>query len=149
MGTVLREYLLVDGHSVIFGWADLRALHTRRMMAARDALIKRLTTYQDQSGVRVVLIFDGKGEQVSEDTEKGGIQIFYAPGDRTADEILERLVAKYGTTRRITVASSDHLVQQTAITFGAASCLSVEQLKGMLEAADRDFSKQLRNYRRV
>ncbi len=145
---VLREYLLVDGHSVIFGWPDLRALHGRRMMAARDALIKRLTAYQDQTGVRVVVIFDGQGAQVTEDTETGGIQIFYAPGDRTADEILERLVAKYGTTHRITVASSDNMVQQTAITFGAASCLSVEQLKGMLEGVERDFSKQLRNYRR-
>ena len=148
MGSPLREYLLVDGHSVIFGWPQLRVLHARRMMAARDALIKHLTAYQDQSGVQVVLVFDGKGARVSEETEPGGIQVFYAPGGHTADAIIERLVAKYGTTHRITVASSDNMVQQTAITFGAASCLSVEQLKGVLEAAEKDFARQMRGYRR-
>ena len=148
MGSPIREYLLVDGHSVIFGWPDLRALHGRRMMAARDALIKRLTAYQDQSGISIVLVFDGKGAQTTDETEPGGIQIFYAAADRTADAIIERLVAKYGTTHRITVATSDNMVQQTAITFGAASCLSAEQLRSTLEAAERDFSKQLRNYRR-
>lgn len=149
MGSSIREYLLVDGHSVIFGWPDLRALHARRMMSARDALIKRLTAYQDQSGVRVVLVYDGKGARMSEETEPGGIQVFYAPGGHTADGIIERLVAKYGTTHRITVASSDHMVQQTAITFGASSCLSAEQLKGVLDAAERDFARQLRNHRRA
>ncbi len=55
------------------------------MMAARDALIKRLTAYQDQSGVRVVLVFDGQGARVTEESEPGGIQIFYAPAGRTAE----------------------------------------------------------------
>ena len=118
------------------------------MMAARDALIKRLTAYQDHSGISVVLVFDGRGAQVAEETEPGGIQVFYAPADRTADGIIERLVAKYGTSHRITVATSDNMVQQTSITFGATLCLSAEQLRTTLEAAERDFSKQLRNYRR-
>ena len=48
------RYLIVDGHSVIFAWPELRKLHQRRMALARDALVKTLTEYQDASGVRVV-----------------------------------------------------------------------------------------------
>lgn len=143
-----REYLLVDGHSVIFAWPELRALHVRRMVSARDALIKRLTAYQDQSAVRVVLVFDGKGAKVAEETEPGGIQVFYAPAGRTADSIIERLVAKYSAAHRLTVASSDGLVQQTSLSFGAAHCLSAEQLRTALDAAGRLFEREIKEHRR-
>jgi predicted RNA-binding protein with PIN domain len=51
------RYLIVDGHSVIFAWPELRKLHARRTALARDELVKILTAYQDASGVRVVAVF--------------------------------------------------------------------------------------------
>lgn len=143
-----REYLLVDGHSIIFGWPELRALHNRRMASAREALVKTLTAYQDQSGVRVVLVFDGQGARASDDGEPGGIQIFYAPSGRTADDLIERLVAKYAAIHRLTVATSDRLEQQTALAFGAALCVTAEQLRDLLDASERDFNRRARAYRR-
>ena len=44
------RYLIVDGHSVIFAWPELRKLHARRSSLAREALIKRLRDYQDWTG---------------------------------------------------------------------------------------------------
>jgi predicted RNA-binding protein with PIN domain len=110
-------------------------------------LIKTLTDYQDQSGVRVVLVFDGRGAKAQEDGTPGGIQIFYAPAGGTADGLIERLVAKYAGTHRLTVATSDRLEQQTAISFGAAHCVSAEQLRGVLAAAAQDFARRARGYR--
>ena len=143
-----REYLLVDGHSVIFAWPELRVLHVRRMAAAREALVKLLTDYQDQSGVRVVLVFDGQGTRSSEAGEPGGIQIFYAAAGRTADAVIERLVARYAATCRLIVATSDHMEQQTATSFGAAGCVSAEGLRDVLSAAAREFDRRARAYRR-
>ena len=146
---VSQEYLLVDGHSVIFAWPELRALHVRRMAAARDALAKLLTDYQDQSGVRVVLVFDGRGVCTSEEViSPDGIQIFYASADRTADSVIERLVAKYAANCRMTVATSDRLEQQTAISFGAAGCVTAEGLRDVLAAAAREFDRRAKDYRR-
>ena len=145
----MAEYLLVDGHSVIFAWPELRALHVRRMVAARDALVRTLTDYQDQSGVRVVLVFDGQGARASEAGEPGGIQVFYAAGGQTADAVIERLVAKYAAAHRMIVATSDGMVQQTAISFGAASCVSAEGLREVLAATGREFERRAREYRRV
>ncbi len=141
------EYLLVDGHSVIFAWPELRAVHGRRMASAREALIKALTNYQDQSGIRVVLVFDGQGAKATEAGEPEGIQVFYAPSGSTADQIIERLVAKYAGMHRLTVATSDRLEQQTALSFGAALCISAEQLRGVLTNAERDFTRRARAYR--
>ena len=132
----MSDYLLVDGH-------------VRRMAAARDALVKTQTDYQDQTGIRVVLVFDGQGARATEEEPgRDGIQVFYAPAGRTADGLIERLVAKYAGTYRLTVATSDHLEQQTALTFGAAGCISAEGLRDVLAAAAREFDRRTKDYRR-
>src|SRR5438477_6838433 len=113
------RYLIVDGHSIIFAWPELRKLHQRRGNLARDALAKRLRDYQDWSGVRVVVVFDGRGPKVSEISDPHEIQIFYSRKGQTADAIVERLASKYAGRFDLTVATSDRLEEQTARSFGA------------------------------
>jgi predicted RNA-binding protein with PIN domain len=139
----VNRYLIVDGHSVIFAWPELRMLHSKKTASARDRLTKLLTEYQDFTGINVVVVFDGRGATVTQDTEPGGIQIFYSSSGRTADDIVERLVAKYGKMYPITVATSDHLEQQTAITFGA-DCISADGLRELIESTRRDFAQEMK-----
>ena len=86
-----RNYLIVDGHSIIFAWPELRQLHDRRTSLAREELTKRLRDYQDWSGVHVVVVFDGQGERVSSMSDPHDVQIFYSRKGQTADTIVERL----------------------------------------------------------
>ena len=65
------RYLIVDGHSVIFAWPELRKLHARRSSLAREALLKQLRDYQDWTGVHVVVVFDGKGKKVDATCRSG------------------------------------------------------------------------------
>ncbi len=141
------RYLIVDGHSVIFAWPELRKLHGRRMALARDALVKTLTEYQDASGVRVVAVFDGQGEKASEESAPGGIQVFYSASGQTADSIVERLVARYAPEHEITVATSDHLEQQTVSAFGAVP-IAVEVLREFIDEARGDLTRRLKRHRR-
>jgi predicted RNA-binding protein with PIN domain len=141
------RYLIVDGHSVIFAWPELRKLHSRRTGSAREELVRILTAYQDASGVRVVAVFDGQGGKANEVSEPGGIQIFYSAAGQTADAIVERLVAKYAQEHEITVATSDHMEQQTVTTFGAL-VVSAEGLREWLDDAHRDLSRRIKKYRR-
>src|ERR1700759_2969014 len=124
------HYLIVDGQRVIFGWEDLRRLHQRRTSLARDELVKRLRDYQDWSGTHVVVVFDGKGEEITAQADPHGIQIFYSRRGQTADSIIERLAGKYADRYRLTVATSDTLEQQTAAAFGA-ECISPEMLRDL------------------
>jgi len=143
-----ESFLIVDGHSIIFAWPELLALQRRSGASARENLIKILTEYQDLSGVNVVVVFDGKGERINEVTEPGGIQIFYSNAGRTADEIVERLVAKYGHKHTITVATADLLEQQTVISFGA-QCVGSEGLRRRIEDALADFATEMKRRRKA
>jgi predicted RNA-binding protein with PIN domain len=131
---VRPQYLLVDGHSIIFAWPELRILHSRRSSLARDALIKQLRDYQDWTGVRVVAVFDGRGPSVSHQAEPGEIQIFYSRGGQTADSIIERLASKYADRFRLMVATGDYLEQETASACGAET-VSPDRLRELLEEA--------------
>jgi uncharacterized protein len=128
------EYLIVDGHSVIFAWPDLLRLHQRRTSLARDELTKRLRDYQDWTGIHVVAVFDGKGTDVTAVADPHEIQIFYSRKGQTADSIIERLASKYATRFRIVVATSDSLEKETAAACGA-ECISPELLRELMKEA--------------
>ena len=126
------RYLIVDGHSIVFAWSDLRKLHERRPLLARDALIKQLRDYQDWSGVRVVIVFDGKGPTVTGQSDPLDVQIFYSRRGQTADTIIERLASKYAARFDLIVATSDFMEQQTASACGA-ECMSPETLRKFIQ----------------
>lgn len=131
---VQPQYLIVDGHSVIFAWPELRELHQRRTSLARDSLVRKLRDYQDWTGTRVVVVFDGRGSDVNATAEPGEIQIFYSRAGQTADSIVERLASKYGSQYQLLVATSDFLEQETAAACGE-ECISAEGLRGLLDEA--------------
>jgi uncharacterized protein len=134
MDAAADRYLIVDGHSVIFAWPDLRKLHQRRTSLARDELIKRLRDYQDWTGIHVVVVFDGKGTDITNQSDPHGIQVFYSRAGQTADSIVERLAGKYADRFRLTIATSDNLERETAAAFGA-ECISPEMLRQLLSDA--------------
>jgi uncharacterized protein len=134
---VRARYLIVDGHSAIFGWPELQRLHSRRTSLARDALVKRLRDYQDFTGVRVVVVFDGKGSSATEQSEPHSVQVFYSRTGQTADAIIERLASKYAKKFDLTVATADLLERETAIAFGA-ECISIANLRAVINEAVPD-----------
>lgn len=119
---------------MIFAWPELRALHERRTALARDLLVRKLRDYQDWTGVRVIVVFDGTGTAVSASADAGEIQIFYSRAGQTADSVVERLASKYGDQFRLLVATSDYFEQETVMACGA-ECISAEGLRGLLESA--------------
>jgi uncharacterized protein len=128
------RYLIVDGHSIIFAWPELRKLHERRSSLAREALTKRLRDYQDWTGVRVVIVFDGKAPKITATSDPGDVQIFYSRSGQTADAIIERLASKYTGRFDLMVATSDSMERQTVHASGA-ECISPEALRGLIEEA--------------
>ncbi len=132
------RYLIVDGHSIIFSWPDLCKLQERRRSLARDALIKQLRDYQDWSGVRVVIVFDGKGPTVTAQPDLPDVQVFYSRTGQTADAIVERLAGKYAARFDLIVATSDFMVRETVSACGA-ECISPERLRGLIHESRSRF----------
>lgn len=116
-----HAYLILDGHSVIHAWPDLQKLHrtAAKRHLAREELLKRMRHFQDMTGERVVVVFDGTGARVSEQREQGGLQVFYADPGTSADIVVERLAAKHAPVHRIRVVTADGMVRDSVSASGA------------------------------
>ena len=139
------RYLIVDGHSVIFAWPELRKLHARRSSLAREALLKQLRDYQDWTGVHVVAVFDGKGKKVDAISDPAEVQVFYSRSGQSADAIIERLASKYAKRFELMIATSDSMEAETVHACGAES-ISPEGLRGLLTSAGRG-SRGIQSFR--
>jgi predicted RNA-binding protein with PIN domain len=139
-----RRILLVDGHSVIFAWPDLAEIHQRNTAAARENLIRRLTGLQDSTEWEVAVVFDGRGAKASSDSVPHGIAVFYSKSGQTADEIIERLAAKYSATCEVTVATDDHMERTTVEALGGMS-MSTEQLLSETKSAGSALRERIQN----
>ena len=131
------RYLIVDGHSIIFAWPELRKLHARRSSLAREALLKQLRDYQDWTGVHVVVVFDGKGKKVDATSDPADVQVFYSRSGQSADAIIERLASKYAKRFELMVATSDLMEAETVHACGA-EWISPDGLRGLLMSAAED-----------
>ena len=142
-----QKILLVDGHSMIFDWPDLAAMHARNTASAREELVKRLTGLQDNTEWTVAVVFDGKGVKASSDGTPHGIAVFYSKSGQTADSIIERLAAKYAKDHEVTVATNDRLERTTAEAFGS-NTISGMQLRAEMESALDSVRDTIRRLRR-
>ncbi len=138
-------YLLVDGHSVMHAWPELKKdqRSASRRHLARLELMKRLRTYQDMSGKQVVVVFDGTHSQRSEEREPEGLQVIYAEASTTADAILERLANRYAKQHPMQVVSADGMVRETILACGA-DWTSPEMLKTLCEDAERALGEAIK-----
>ena len=142
------RYLVVDGHSVIFAWADLRAMHTRNRAAARKVLAERLQHLHDTTSWRVTLVLDGKmGTAVATIRKPTDMVIAYATADQTADSIIERLVAASGVAEQILVITADEAERRVVETLDAAVA-SPSWLREELEREGASFANDLERIHR-
>ncbi|HEY0257436.1 MAG TPA: NYN domain-containing protein [Candidatus Methylacidiphilales bacterium] len=117
------HYLVIDGHSVIFAWPDLRKLHDQNRAVARKALIDRLQHLHDTSDWRVTVVLDGKlGTALPTGIRKPtDMVVSYSTADQTADSIIERLVGASGVAAQILVITADEAERLTVESLGAST----------------------------
>jgi uncharacterized protein len=144
MPVMSAQYLVIDGHSVIFAWSDLRKLHDRNRAAARKALIDRLQHLHDTTDWRVTVVLDGKlGTAHPTGVRKPtDMVVSYATADQTADSIIERLVGASGVAAKILVVTADEAEKLTVESLGAAT-VSPDWLRKELEMEGTLFTDRL------
>jgi uncharacterized protein len=138
---VPNAYLVVDGHSVIYAWPELRQYHQRQPRQARDHLIRELQAVHDEGTWAVTLIFDGKhGSPAVPD--KAGYIVRYSPAGKTADSLIENLVATQSEKVRpqITVVTADQAERHVVESLGAF-CVSPDWLALEIERLSANLSR--------
>jgi predicted RNA-binding protein with PIN domain len=126
-----NRWVLVDGYSVLHSWPQFTSRKTklRTLEHRREALLRILRQYADQSGRPVTVVFDGyaaKRKPPKDETVAGmyagrGLEVLFSDKGKTADEVIERVVALAPHPERILVVTSDNLERQIVETLGAQS----------------------------
>jgi len=144
-----KDYIIVDGYNMIYAWEGLRELAQTDIDAARDRLITRLINYSNIRSKEVVAVFDAyrvKGGEGSSE-EIGGLRVVFTKGGESADAYIERLVHEIGKNFNVKIASSDGMIQITALRMGTLR-LSAHELELEVEAAEEILAEKLDEQRR-
>ena len=137
-----EEYLLVDGYNIIFAWEDLKELAEVNIDAARDRLADVLCNYQGYKRCHVILVFDAYRVKNHAETviPYHNIHIVYTKEAETADNYIARTAARMEGQYKVTVATSDALVQM--IIWGKSAVrLSAQGLREEVEKQGQDLKE--------
>lgn len=146
-----NRWILVDGYSVLHSWARFRTRNSRSQSLAqrREALVGILRHFADQSGRKVTVVFDGYAAKhkpaVVEPSH--GVEVLFSDKGKTADDVIERMVANAGHRAGILVVTSDNKERQTVDALGGQS-MSAELFEDEVEAALRDLAGDVRHHSR-
>ena len=141
--------ILVDGYSLLHSWPELAPGRARHSAAAREALIKRLGSYQDAAGTPVTVIFDGAGPRSGRPNAASStaVEVLYSRTGQTADQMIERAVHRFGPYGEVLVVTDDHAERDMVISLGgsAASCWNFIQ---MVQNALAELDDDIKHYNR-
>ena len=115
-----QQYLIVDGYNMIFAWEPLKTLAREDLDAARTQLMDILSNYSAYKGCQLALVFDAykvKGGQGSR-FDHHHIHVVYTKEGETGDMYIERLLQEIGRNYAVRVATSDALIQLSALRSG-------------------------------
>lgn len=124
----MKEYLIVDGYNIISAWPELKDIKEENLDYARSKLIDIISEHAALTGQSTIVVFDAY--QVKGGSEKkeiiGGIEVIYTKEGMTADMAIERLTARIPKHRKVFVATSDRLQQETIWGKGAFRISAME-----------------------
>ena len=133
-----EQCLIVDGYNMIFAWEDLAETAKHDLSAARRHLKDLLTGYAAFRKCRLILVFDSYRQPGSEKYLDAGIQVVFTREGETADAYIQNLAARFGGNYRVSVASSDGLVQLSALGSGVLR-VSARELRQEIDRAQKEM----------
>jgi len=144
---IKKEYLIVDGYNMIFAWKDLKKLAATDIAAAREDLIDILSGYRAVKGCELVLVFDGYKVRGNEGSryDQNGVNIVYTKEGQSADAYIEALVKDLGHSYSVSVATSDALVQLSALRQGTKR-ISAPELEHSVNAERKKIEEIISKY---
>ncbi|MCR5795229.1 MAG: NYN domain-containing protein [Solobacterium sp.] len=140
----LPPCLIVDGYNMIYSWDELKEEARYSIAVAREKLIEIIAHYQSYIGSMVILVFDGykvRENHGSRET-RGNLMIVYTREDETADSYIEKTTHDLRNEYRMTVATSDSLIQNAVFAHGGYR-ISARELKMRIDMMYDSFDGKL------
>ena len=134
-----QEYLIVDGYNMIFAWDGLREQAAEDISGARERLLDIMSNYCGFHPCELVVVFDSyrvKGG-VGSKTKHDNLRVVYTKENESADLYIETLVGKIGKNYSVRVATSDALIQLSALRSGVLRVSASELLSEIENINDK------------
>lgn len=146
--TPKTEYLIVDGYNMIFTWDGLRDLAKTDLSGARERLLDILSNYCGYHPCELVVVFDSyrvKGG-VGSRTTRDKLRIVYTKENESADLYIESLVGQIGKNYAVRVATSDAMIQLSALRSGVLR-VSATELLAQIECVNDQIAEMIKKLR--
>lgn len=140
-----KEALIVDGYNMIFAWDGLREQARDDLAGARERLLELLSNYCGFHPCELVVVFDSyrvKGGTGSR-TAYHNLRVVYTQENESADLYIETLVGKIGKNYAVRVATSDALIQLSALRSGVLR-MSAGELMSEIERTNAQIAQVIR-----
>ena len=143
-----KDYLIVDGYNIIFAWDGLREQAQTDLSGARERLLDILSNYCGYRPCELVAVFDSyrvKGG-VGSKTKRDNLRVVYTKENESADLYIETLVGRIGKNYAVRVATSDALIQLSAVRSGVLR-ISASELLNEIEQVNEKIAAVIRQLR--
>lgn len=136
--------MIVDGYNVINAW---QSLSHKPLHMAREELISLLANYQGYTGQRMIVVFDAwkVKDGIGSRQRRGALEVVYTRAGQTADAYIEKLASVLNKTHRMTVVTSDSLIQNSVLASGARR-LSARELERAVTEMDESAKQKFPQY---
>jgi len=141
--------ILIDGYSLLHQWPELAPGASRFSAAAREALVRKLTSYRDATHTPISLFFDGSGAPpgTPKMPSNPDLEILFSKAGQTADQMIERVAFRMRPFGEVLVVTDDYAERDTVSNFGGLAC-SCATFINQVEAAVGEMAVDLKAYNR-
>ena len=149
-----KRYLFIDAFNVIHAFGNLSRALYRSIDSAQEQLAERVGSIHDAEGIHIVLIFNSHFNSHSDFLKvdypfgKKTFEFVYTPANLSVDEVVSQLLACISESARMTVASNDATVRESARINGAIA-ISAEDLYSWVCACERRLIKDAERLRMI
>lgn len=133
------EWLIIDGYNLLHKIPELARMLGTDIQSARQRLVRLAEGTALGLARQTTIVFDGREAGQDAALTSTHLEVFFSPGNLSADTVIERLVCKFEGSGKILVVTSDHAEHDTVSSAGAYTMSSEE----FMDRCERESKKKV------
>ncbi len=136
------EWLIIDGYNLLHQVPELARMLGTDIQAARHRLVRMVEETAHAMAQQITIVFDGREAGSDAALASKYLEVFFSPGNLSADTVIERLVCKAPNPDKTLVVTSDHAEHDTVSSAGAQTMSSEDFMARCKADAKKSISKR-------
>lgn len=120
------EWLIIDGYNLLHQATGPVAIVRSDIQLARHRLVRLIEETAHNMAKQTTIVFDGREAGTDPALTSKFLEVFFSPGNLSADSVIERLACKAPNPGKTLVVTSDRAERNTVSSAGAQTMSSQE-----------------------